>query len=224
MSSKVFTYYAPVPGLWSEDSQMALIDIWRRSWKKAGWTPVVLTENDARQHPRFDFFKEHFWALPTEYGHDYCGACFLRWLAVAQFGGGMLTDYDVINYGWEPREVNPAEMQIFCDSPPESIFMGAVLGCAQHFLDMSELFAAWRPDEHDFNRTAGMHHCDDLSMLVRMFQSGVTPKPPWLVKKPGCALFDYLSWRTSKLVHYGYAMRGAGYWPKHEWIEKLRPF
>lgn len=220
----VYTYYDHVPGLWSHDSQVKLLDVWQRSWANAGWNPVVLNEDFVRSNPRYDFFKYHFWNKPTTYGHDYCGACFMRWLAVAQAGGGMLTDYDVINYGFEPREVSPGTMQIFCDSPPAGVFMGAVLGSAQHFLDMAEIFAAWTADEHDFNHNAGQHHCDDLGLLIRMFESKTFAKPEWFVKTAGCALFDYLSWRTSKLVHYGYAMRDAGYWPKHEHIERIRPF
>jgi len=219
----VFTYYSHIPGLYDERSQRALIDIWRRSWLKAGWSPIVLDESVARQHPRYQFFKDRYWSLPAEYGNDYCGACFFRWLGVAQMGGGMLTDYDVINYGFEPRNPAPDRMIIFCDDPPPTIFMGAVLGTQYHFAQMAQLFADWGPDQHDFNHTANMMHCDDLSMLVRMFETKTYPKPDWLVKENGCALFDYESWKTARLVHYGYAMRAAGHWPKHEWIERLRP-
>lgn len=221
---KVFTYYQWVPGLWPDSDMRALLDVWSRSWAKAGWEPVVLDENSVRSHPRYDFFREHFWSKPAEYGHDYCGACFLRYLAVAHAGGGLMVDMDCINYGWEPREVTPGKMILFCDHPPEGVFCGTLLGSAQHFLDMSEIFAAWTPDEHDFNHSAGMMHCDDLSLIKRMFETKTYPKPEWLVTEAGCSLFDYLSWRTSKLVHYGYAMRGAGLWPKHLHIENLRPF
>jgi len=221
---RAYTYYVNVPGLWSDESQRALIDVWQRSWRKAGWEPVVLTEDDARKHPRFDFFNEHFRSLPSEYGVDYTTACFMRWLAVAQAGGGLLLDYDVINYGFEPQAVEPGVMKIFCDEPPVGVFMGMVLGSAQHFLDMSELFAAGRPDSHDYNYSAQMMHCDDLSFLKRMFETQTRPKPEWLIRVPGCALFDYRSWQTAKVVHYGFAMKGLGFWPKHEWIERLRKF
>lgn len=229
MTRCVVTYYVPVPGLWSIDSQRALIDVWERSWRKAGWDPVVLTEADTSTHPRYAFFKEHFDAKPTEYGVEYTSACFMRWLAAAHYGSlrgtdVMLVDYDVINYGFEPQEVRPNELTIFCDEPPASIFMGAVLGTPQHFLDMAELFAAAKPDQYDWNDHAKLFHQDDLSLLCRMFESKTLAKPDWLVKRPGCALFDYSSWRTSKLVHFAYALKALGYWPKHEHIEKLRKF
>lgn len=227
--NEVITYFVPVPGLWSTDSQRALIALWKQSWEKYGWVATCLEGPDVKSHPRFDFFNEHFQSKPTEYGMEYTTACFMRWLAAANWalirsGHVMLTDYDCINYGFEPQEVDPSVMKIFCDEPPTSVFMGVVLGSAQHFLDMAELFAAWTPDELDWNSHAGLFHQDDVTMLTRMFDSKTRPKPPWLVKVPGCALYDYPSWRTSKLTHYGYQMRQNGFWPKHEHIQKLRPF
>lgn len=225
----VVCYYVQVPGLWSDDSQRALIELWRKSWRKYGWTATVLTEADVRTHPRFDFFNEHFRAKPTEYGVEYTTAAFMRWLAAAHYaaprsGWVFLSDYDVMNHGLEPVEVEEGKMKVHCDEPPASVFMGAVLGCAQHFLDIAELFAAWAPDELDFNYRANCFHQDDLSMLARMFETKTRPKPEWFVKVPGCALFDYSSWRTSKLVHYAYAMKQLGYWPKCDFVGKLRAF
>jgi hypothetical protein len=227
---KVFTYYMPVPDLWSEESQRALIDIWARSWAKAGWEPVVLTEDDAKAHPGFSHYREKFWALPTEYGHDYEGGCFMRWLAVARAGGGMMVDYDVINYGFLPSHIFVEnKMTIYADNPPTGVFMGAVSGHRHHFQEMADIFAAWEPDQNDLNSTSASadyqdYHCSDLTMLVRMFDDKTSPKPNWLTRRAGCALFPHPTWETSKLVHYAYAMRAADYWPKHEHIEKIRAF
>lgn len=232
MINQVVTYYVDVPGLWPADTQLALIDVWHRSWTKSGWKATVLTEADVRTHPRFSFFDEHFRAKPSEYGVDYTTACFMRWLAASHFSNGacnggavMLTDYDVINYGLEPWKFNPKKMLILCDSPPVGVFCGAIAGVAQNFLDMAELFAAAHPHEqHDMNYHAKILHQDDLSLLKRMFETKTLQKPDWFERHHGCALYDYSSWRTSKLVHYGYIMKEAGFWPKHAHIEKLRPF
>ncbi len=40
---KVYTYFNSVPGLVDD----ALLDLWRSTWAKNGWEPVVLTEEDA---------------------------------------------------------------------------------------------------------------------------------------------------------------------------------
>ena len=236
---KVFTYYMPVPELWSEKSQRALIDIWERSWRKQGWEPVVLTEDDAKKHPNYSDYKKKLWALPTEYGHEYEGSCFIRWLAVAMAGGGTMVDYDVINYGFLPSDV-PADgkMSIIANdqSPPQDwvpgggyqagIFMGAVVGQQQHFQGMADIFAAWVPDEYDMNTTSKTYygmHCSDLTMLIRMFDSKKSPKPDWLSRCDGCSIVGHPRWETAKLVHYTGEMRATGYWPKTE-LEKLRPF
>lgn len=230
---KAITYYTPVPGLWSDESQWALIDVWRRSWAKAGWEPLVIQEHHIADHPRYKFFVEQFHSKPSEYPIAYTSACFLRWFAAYVIGSRdgkpvALLDYDVINYGMEPRDPEPGKMEILCDEPPASIFMGAVIGQPQNFLDMAELFVSWTPDEKDFNHNAGCMHQDDLSMLVRMFHpmpdDTARPRPEWFVKRPGCALYDYAAYRTSKLVHYGFQMKNRGYWPKHKYIEHIRPF
>lgn len=225
----VVTYYVPVEGLWSDESQRKLIEKWKESWEKYGWTATALVEADVKTHDRFAFFNEHFRGKPTEYPIDYTSACFMRWLAASHYARPrgefvLLSDYDVINHGLEPVEAEPGRMKIFCDEPPTSVFMGAVLGGWKQFLDMAELFAAWKPDDLDYNYNAKCFHQDDLSMLVRMFETGTRLRPEWFTKVPGCALFDYSGWRTSKLVHYGFAMKAAGFWPKHEFVGKIRRF
>ena len=217
----------PVPSLYDEDSQRRLIEVWRKSWAKAGWDPVVLSESDMLSCPKYRYYKTKFWALPTEYGHDYEGACFMRWAAVAHLGGGMMTDFDVINYGFTPRDADPNQMQLFCDVEPNRIYMGAILGIREHFQEMADIFAEWVPDDHDIAKTSrtwrGKAHCSDLSLLIRMFVFQNRAKPPWLVRVPGCALFPHPTWKTYPMVHYGYEMKQLGHWPKHAHIEKLRP-
>lgn len=217
----VYTYYMPVPGLWPDETQRALIEVWKRSWAKQGWNPVVLCEADAARHPRYAEFKKKFWELPTIYGHDYCGACFMRWVATAVWGGGMMVDYDVMNYGFAPRLPEADRMQVIADHSVPPIFMGAVLGWGKYFEAMSELFLNWVPDERDWNPNGKFHHCDDLTFLIQCFNSNNRERPPWLEYVDGCTLFPKTD---GLLVHYGYEMKNSGFWPKHEFIEKIRPF
>jgi hypothetical protein len=226
MRPNVYTYYTPLreaPDLWAEDTQRKLIDVWRRSWAKRGWNPVVLTEQDAARHPRYPEFKKKFWSLPTEYGHNYEVACFMRWVAVSARGGGMLTDYDVINYSFTPRGPDPEKLIIYSDNPPEGIFLGAVIAPQSLYEGMCQMFFSWEVCENDWNASAKLYHCSDLSLIHRMYIRRDYPKPAWMHRYPGCGLFSVGDWKKAEMVHYGFEMKHHGYWPKYAHIETLRP-
>lgn len=229
---RVYTYYTPI-GLYDRDSQERLIDIWARSWSKAGWEPIVLNEGDAMLSPHYDEFRKAVWKLPTEYGHEYETTCFLRWLAMSAQetggGGGTMTDYDVINYGFPPIAPIKDEMLFFCDyAPHDTISLGVVTGTRAHYSYFCDLFLNWVPHpQHDWNPKAKLLHCSDLSMLVRMFENKTHYKPEWAKKVSNVqAIYmkEHDDWKTAPLVHYGYNMKRSGHWPKWAWIEKMRPF
>jgi len=212
-----------------------LLKLWAESFRKQGWEPVVLSMEDVKTHPRFDFFFEHFNSMPTTYPRTFVNACWLRWLACAHFGNLHnepavgLFDMDVINYSFPARDPEPGKMEVICSETPASVYLGAVLGSPQHFLDLCELFISWKADEHDFVHRLNAYHLDDLSHFVRMFSplpgDTARPKPDWLIKTNGCALFDNLNFRTEPLVHYGSgAMLARKLWPKFKFIKALRPF
>lgn len=91
---KIHTYYTDCIGHNPED-EFKLICLWREAWSAQGLEPVVLNEWQARQHPRFAEFNNHVSQLPTINSPAYERACFLRWLALAAVGGGLMADYDV---------------------------------------------------------------------------------------------------------------------------------
>jgi hypothetical protein len=226
MRANVYTYYMPVPGLWSEESQRRLLDVWARSWRKQGWTPIVLNEGVAKKHPRYREFKQSYWNLPTEYGHDYEGACFMRYVAVAAMGGGMLVDYDVINYSFKPVQPDPKKFYCLDDRMnPKAMSTGACIGPASLYEGICQIFHTWKVSELDWNPAAKppQYHVSDLTCMNQMFD-GRKEKPAWLELRPGVGIFPDPTWKTAPLAHYCYAMHAAGYWPKHEWIEKIRPF
>lgn len=226
---KVYTYYMPVPELWPESTQWDLLNIWRRSWERLGWEPVVLNEDFLRGSVAdFDKIKAKIWALPTEYGHNYEGACFLRWLAVAVAGGGLMTDYDSINYSFFPCNPDPNKMEIVCEPEPAPVALGVVQGTKEHFQKMFDIFVNWEPHpKHDFNPNAKpqpMLHVSDLSILHRMMIHRNYPKPGWLGRRPGCVGWGHPLWEKASIVHFGYEMKAKGFWPKCEHIERERPF
>lgn len=223
---KAFVYYSEVPELYAPQTQLDLISLWKKSWSKQGWETVVLSKDDVKNAPGFAGHLEKIWSLPTVFGHKYEEACFLRWLAVANAGGGMLCDYDVMNYGFTPPE-EVSGMTLICADSPQCIDMGAVLGTGESFKEMFDIYMGWTPDPSlDFDAAARppQMHCGDMNLMVRIFEQENFPKPSWLTRRPGCVRFSCAGWETAPMVHYGYEMKAAGYWPKCDHVEKLRSF
>jgi hypothetical protein len=181
----------------------------------------MINEDDAARHPRYEEFKKKFWSFPTIYGHEYVVGCFMRWVAMAVLGGGIMVDYDVMNYGFKPQEFQSEKLTIISDTEIPVTYLGVVQGPAHLFDAMSEVFFAWEPDKRDWKAEANALHCDDNSFVVQFLNSHTRECPPWLAVKDGCTRFPKI---TGQLVHYGYEMRAAGYWPKCDFVEQVRPF
>lgn len=90
----VFSYYVNCQGH-DPESELKLIALWRQEWLRRGFNPVVLVEWHARRSSGFSEFNNAVSQLPTVNSQDYERACFLRWAALADAGGGWMMDYDV---------------------------------------------------------------------------------------------------------------------------------
>lgn len=86
-------------------SLLRQIDYWRKSWSVRGWTPVVLNEAVASVYPDFPQIDRIVSTYPTVNAPYYERACFLRWVALAQMGGGLMTDYDTVNNSFTPTNL-----------------------------------------------------------------------------------------------------------------------
>lgn len=106
---KIYTYYQNI----NHSSQNELIDLWKISWSRQGYEPVVLNLEDAKKHPYFEalniemrrIFTEITGRQITEYGMS----CWFRWLAYAMQTEEKfyVSDYDAINVNFpiaEPKD------------------------------------------------------------------------------------------------------------------------
>lgn len=87
----IYTYYEDIL-----DDQLELIETWKKSWSKYGWTPIVLTRDDVSASNN-DINK--LLSLPSVNNKSYELSCYLRWKAMSKLGGWMC-DYDVVNDGF----------------------------------------------------------------------------------------------------------------------------
>jgi len=103
---KIYTYYEDL----SFDSQEELIDLWKFSWKKQGYEPIVLTRSDAEKHKYYEKFisslKEIGKYIIGKELEPYALSCHLRWLAYATQNDEKfyVSDYDVININYPIKE------------------------------------------------------------------------------------------------------------------------
>jgi hypothetical protein len=119
--NKVVCYYEPIGNKFSNES-FELIKLWKRCWKNHGWDPVVLGEEDAKNHPRFnhiDIYNSHSNLHScTPSMSKYATQCYLRWYAYANFSlqntGTLWADYDVMNYGFTPKFFKQQNVELSC--------------------------------------------------------------------------------------------------------------
>lgn len=83
---------------------------WSENWRSHGFDPAILTEADARNHPRYHELSAVFKSLPSVNPLMYDYYCYIRHLAMATLGG-LLVDYDTMNLRFEP--FTPGELTFY---------------------------------------------------------------------------------------------------------------
>jgi len=104
---KIYTYYEDV----SFSKQLELIDIWTESWSLAGFEPIVLNRGVAEKCPLYreyyDFVQEIHMEVSNKRvpENNYWLAAQLEIAAFTTIQeASFISDYDVINNGFEPPE------------------------------------------------------------------------------------------------------------------------
>lgn len=91
------TFFTPVEGGccgMSLQGHLKLVKAWEEAWQSWGWDTHVLTDEDAKKHPRFQEMKQK---LDLSNVNEYNQRCFWRWLAIAMNRNalaGWMSDYD----------------------------------------------------------------------------------------------------------------------------------
>lgn len=216
---KLFSYHTNLThdGL---EPEIRLITLWRHSWMALGVEPVVLNEWHARQHPMFERFDEAVRDMPTVNHPEYERACYLRWLALAQAGGGFMADYDVF-----PK----------CGEFPKSmkskgrLYILQQRGPCPSFVYASKETAEWVCEQFmtgQFGKRAidGRDHYSDMYCLEDMW--GVEEKKA--EKERRIQLFDHVlgymdeGWEKARFVHFSNgSMQPRGLKPRWKHIPTL---
>ncbi|MGC1480315.1 MAG: hypothetical protein WA771_07415 [Chthoniobacterales bacterium] len=202
---KVFTFYSPVEGKRERD-ELALIDLWKQSWEALGWEPVVLGYESLDFDEELEEMARELKKLPSINKHNLDYWCYLRWIAVAQQGGGFMSDYDVINYSFEPREAG--ELTIYDRYVP-----CMVSGTRDEFLRAIRWFADERPKWWQVFRSDA--HTSDM-LILKKHESGFK-------QGEACVEYGVEGWATAPAVHFcNRVMKPTALLPRHEHIDRLR--
>lgn len=167
MSNTVFTYLdRPDP------IQQAMVELWKRSWDARGWSPVVLDCQVAQRHPAFERFDRLVRSYPTVNPEDYEAACFERWLALDQVGGGLMTDYDVLNARLPYPHNMPDAPLVACDVDRVPCAVYTQAGGAA---EMVRWFSNRRRVLKAITSEQGHPHVSDMHVFKSCFHGPVVP-------------------------------------------------
>lgn len=191
----VNTFYHPVPQLGKAD---ALIGLWKYTWEKRGWQTRVLGLSNAQANPRYAAFKDSVTSKTKSINPgDYDLMCWLRWLAFEQVGGGLMTDYDVINRSLTHDMVQAGEPTVLEGSayPRSESYSGC---CVYEISKVPCCVSADRDGAArivsgiiDMPKNDGAHYSD-------MYWFNAQPFP----SKPLCVEFHTQGWETAPAVHF----------------------
>lgn len=192
--NRIFTYYAECPGISGYDS-LRLINAWRERWSAVGFEPFVLSEHHARAHPYFEEFSKGLEKLPTQNSREYELACYHRWLALAQAGGGLCGDYDVF-----PRDQPPKKFVDTKSNKLQLLQQNCVCPCLFYASRevaerVCQAFVSTDFKMHEIN---GKPHLSDQYCLSQMVESGTD----WIAQKDCTMLWTEEGWDSRPFVHF----------------------
>lgn len=187
----VYCYFEPI-----FPEEISLLILWSESWKKHGWEPVILNQDNLPVwlSKRFDFCVSE---LPTVNHLQFERAAYRRHLAMCSVGGGFLTDYDVINYGFRPEHL-PV-------NPLGPIPWGPFIGTGDQFWEFVRRIMTWNPS--DCVMVDGKPHVSDIVIWEKLTTNNLRLD----------AVYGSQGWETSPLVHY------SNHWlpPEHRGQKRL---
>jgi hypothetical protein len=190
MIDTVHCYYEQIGNGHEHES---VIQIWKRTWQNFGWKTRVLGKADSMKHPLLIPFMEHVRKLPTFNAPGYEAACYRRHLAMEVVGGGFLTDYDVINHGFQPKDMPPVQDMI------ETLEPGGV-PCA--VFGTPTAWKEWIYHLGHYPHRPDQRHVSDMTIFNEMRPFG----------HGQCLNLDYNNWESAPLIHF-----------HHEGVKRLRP-
>jgi hypothetical protein len=213
---KLFTFYGTVPEH-NAGNELKLLCLWREHWSQRGCDPFVLNEWQASKHVFYGEFLDRISKLPTVNSPHYERFCFVRWLALAQVGGGMMTDFDVFSRDlsgmWQGAPANVNKLHI---GQMRNVCPSLVYATAEVALRLCKEFATGKYGrrEHD-----GKIHQSDMLAIEDL----VTVGADWIELHDVVRDFQGSEgWENAPLLHFSNgSMSPKGFTPRWKFIPEL---
>ncbi len=194
----VYTYYEDVGLKSGSDLEMEKILMWKSWYYSRGWYPIVLNQTDALLLPNASSYEAAFRALPTVNPKEYEVTCYLRWMALAQVGGGLFLDYDILDFSFSlgeqqqgrgrGRDKSDPQLAQSCDYGRLTTYMShrpmITHGNRSEIMRWVDYMANYQPGPDDmFN---GQRHVSDMTISLQMTKDyskdiyAYRPHIPWV--------------------------------------------
>ena len=190
----VYTFYEPIKNSCNQEEYKKLIDLWKRSWIRQGWNPVMFNLDDCKKHPLYNEIYEICEKRPTVNNKTFEMYCFLRWLSMADVTG-WYCDVDIINYGFKP--IDYGDLVVSSDYVPK-IHGTCFYMPKEKYRQLIQEIKDYKIQEDDAHEIGGVLY-PHLSDLIVMSKTKIK-------------IDDYISvhgsykaspnWETDLIVHY----------------------
>jgi len=205
--SDVYVYFEDLPGVFSEERK--LLELCQQSWEAQGWTFNILKRGDARWHPRYSEVETNANLVlnsPTPLTASWQRCSYYRWLAlqVMTETGGLLIDYDMINYNFPVQDLKPGRYhgrsQFSSDVPAGLCPPTPCVIDKEPLENIIELFAQYRGEPAwDYRCPQLRKECTD-QLLLHFHGTHVGPLT-WS-DQPWCHMYGSPGWKEASVVHY----------------------
>lgn len=188
----VCTYFAPTE--LDRNEQLALVELWKQAWASRGWNPVVLGLREAMRWEGYERLNALASEFPTVNPKKYELACFHRWMALAQIGGGFMVDFDVVPGSFQPRdlqELRTSEDFNVLQGPKTNLVPSAVLA-------KRPALEKWLAAIGKYDAT-GQTHVSDQSLL-----QAIASEHAWIAARQMVLEYGEAGWAGAQLVHFAH--------------------
>ena len=127
------SYFQSIPNSDFSKQSEDLIEVYKQSWSKHGWNPIVLNEEYSKRNELFhkldiDNPDANFYKTINSSNWKYHRSCYCRLLAYCQYvrenEATLYSDYDVMNYGFTPNVLNFAKENIYFCEERAVVYLG----------------------------------------------------------------------------------------------------